>query len=68
MKKLLAILLTLAMMLSPCGPAEAHAPPATLTTITLRDLNESALVPELEEATEIAYRVLLGAQRVDDLR
>ena len=39
MKKLLAILLTLAMLVPMCGLAEENAPQATLTTITFRDFN-----------------------------
>lgn len=50
MKKLLAILLTLAMMLPLYGLAEETAPQATLTTITFRDFNGRALVAEMEEA------------------
>ena len=44
MKKLLAILLTLALMLPLYGLAEETAPQATLTTITFRDFNGRALV------------------------
>lgn len=58
MKKLLAILLTLAMMLPLCGLAEENAPQATLTTITFRDFNGRALMAEMEEAAETAYRDL----------
>ena len=48
MKKLLAILLTLALMLPLCGLAEKTAPQATLTTITFRDFNGRALVAEMK--------------------
>ena len=66
MKKLLAILLTLALMLPLCGLAEKTAPQATLTTITFRDFNGRALVAEMEEAAETAYRDLLDALRVEE--
>ena len=68
MKKLLAILLTLALMLPLCGLAEKTAPQATLTTITFRDFNGRALVAEMEEAAETAYRDLLDALRVEVYR
>lgn len=68
MKKLLAILLTLAMMLPLCGLAEENAPQATLTTITFRDFNGRALMAEMEEAAETAYRDLLDALRVEVYR
>ena len=68
MKKLLAILLTLALMLPLCGLAEENAPQATLTTITFRDFNGRALVAEMEEAAETAYRDLLDALRVEVYR
>lgn len=68
MKKLLAILLTLALMLPLCGLAEETAPQATLTTITFRDFNGRALVAEMEEAAETAYRDLLDALRVEVYR
>ena len=68
MKKLLAILLTLAMLVPLCGLAEENAPQATLTTITFRDFNGRALVPEMEEAAETAYRDLLDALRVEVYR
>lgn len=64
MKKLLAILLTLAMLVPMCGFAEESAPQATLTTITFRDFNGRALMAEMEEAAETAYRDLLDALRV----
>ena len=54
MKKLLAILLTLALMLPLCGLAEENAPQATLTTITFRNFNGRALMAEMEEAAETA--------------
>ena len=66
MKKLLAILLTL--MLPLCGLAEENAPQATLTTITFRDFNGRALMAEMEEAAETAYRDLLDALRVEVYR
>lgn len=68
MKKLLAILLTLALMLPLCGLAEENAPQATLTTITFRDFNGRALMAEMEEAAETAYRDLLDALRVEVYR
>ena len=68
MKKLLAILLTLAMMLPLYGLAEETAPQATLTTITFRDFNGRALMAEMEEAAETAYRDLLDALRVEVYR
>ncbi len=68
MKKLLAILLTLALMLPLCGLAEETAPQATLTTITFRDFNGRALMAEMEEAAETAYRDLLDALRVEVYR
>lgn len=68
MKKLLAILLTLALMLPLCGLAEENAPQATLTTITFRDFNGRALVAAMEEAAETAYRDLLDALRVEVYR
>ena len=68
MKKLLAILLTLAMLVPMCGFAEESAPQATLTTITFRDFNGRALMAEMEEAAETAYRDLLDALRVEVYR
>lgn len=68
MKKLLAILLTLALMLPLYGLAEETVPKATLTTITFRDFNGRALVAEMEEAAETAYRDLLDALRVEVYR
>lgn len=43
MKKLLAILLTLAMLVPMCGFAEESAPPATRTVIFLKDFNAKVL-------------------------
>ena len=43
MKKLLAILLTLALMLPLCGFAEESAPGATRTVIFLKDFNAKVL-------------------------
>lgn len=68
MKKLLAILLTLAMMVPLGGVAEETASQATLTTITFRDFNGRALVAEMEEAEENAYRDLLNALRLEVYR
>ena len=68
MKKLLAILLTLAMLVPMGGVAEENAPQATLTTITFRDFNGRALMAEMEEAAETAYRDLLDALRVEVYR
>lgn len=68
MKKLLAILLTLAMLVPMGGVAEETAPQATLTTITFRDFNGRALVAEMEEAEENAYRDLLDALRLEVYR
>ena len=68
MKKLLAILLTLAMLVPLGGVAEETAPQATLTTITFRDFNGRALMAEMEEAAETAYRDLLDALRLEVYR
>ena len=68
MKKLLAMLLTLAMLLPMCSLAEDTAPQATLTTITFHDFNGRALAAEMEEEAEIAYRDLLEALRVEVYR
>lgn len=68
MKKLLAILLTLAMLVPMGGVAEETAPQATLTTITFRDFNGRALMAEMEEAEENAYRDLLNALRLEVYR
>lgn len=43
MKKLLAILLTLAMLVPMCGFAEESAPGATRTVIFLKDFNAKVL-------------------------
>ena len=68
MKKLLAILLTLALLLPLYGLAEETVPQATLTTITFRNFNGRALMAEMEEAAETAYRDLLDALRVEVYR
>ena len=68
MKKLLAILLTLTMLLPMCSLAENDARQATLTTITFRDFNGRALWAEMEESSETAYRDLLDALRVEVYR
>lgn len=60
MKKLLAILLTLALMLPLYGLAEETAPQATLTTITLSEFHPSALVGDLlDDATDSVIQDLM---------
>lgn len=52
MKKLLAILLTLAMLVPMCGFAEESAPGATRTVIFLKDFNAKVLGADIDEAEE----------------
>lgn len=64
MKKLLAILLTLALMLPLCGFAEESAPGATRTVIFLKDFNAKVLGADIDEAEEKAVNDFLDALRV----
>lgn len=65
MKKLLTILLTLAMLLPMCGLAEETAPGATETTISFADFNAKALLgADVGEQYENAINDLLDALRV----
>lgn len=64
MKKLLAILLTLALMLPLCGLAEETAPQATRTVIFLKDFNAKVLGADIDEAEEKAVNDFLDALRV----
>ncbi len=57
MKKLLAILLTLAMLVPMGVFTEESAPEAALTTITLSEFHPSALVGDLlDDATDSAIK------------
>lgn len=64
MKKLLAILLTLAMLVPMCGFAEESAPGATRTVIFLKDFNAKVLGADIDEAEEKAVNDFLDALRV----
>ena len=70
MKKLLAMLLTLAMLVPMMALAEETAPGATLTTITFRDFDAEKLLgsEQIDEATQTAYRDLLDSLRVEHYR
>ena len=64
MKKLLAILLTLAMLVPMGGVAEETAPGATRTVIFLKDFNAKVLGADIDEAEEKAVNDFLDALRV----
>ena len=64
MKKLLAILLTLAMLVPLGGVAEETAPGATRTVIFLKDFNAKVLGADIDEAEEKAVNDFLDALRV----
>ena len=59
MKKLLAILLTLAMLVPMGGVAEETAPGATRTVIFLKDFNAKVLGADIDEAEEKAVNDFL---------
>ena len=61
MKKLLAILLTLAMLVPMCGFAEESAPGVTRTVIFLKDFNAKVLGADIDEAEEKAVNDFLDA-------
>ena len=64
MKKLLAILLTLALLVPMCGFAEESAPGATRTVIFLKEFNAKVLGAHIDEAEEKAVNDFLDALRV----